>query len=360
MGQSVIVVGAGVIGASIAWQLSKAGHHVRIIDGGGAPATAASFGWVNASFFLNEEHHQLRQAGIAAWHRVMREVSVEIDWQGCLCWDLAAEEMAATYTKLRAWGYPAERLGKAEVAAREPALMAVPDAALLFPSEGAAASGQLAAQFLSAAQARGTQHIQNAHVQGLKTRGDRVVGVETANGALEADHVVIAAGTGTAALAGSIGTRIPLVPRPAYIMRTSPQPLLLNHILATPEGEVRQEPSGQLLMPIVAQHQSDTAETLEHLPTDAADDAMARLRKLIAGLDDVNWVQVSRAERPMPEDGFPIVGPIADGASVAVLHSGITLGAVIGELVAKDITASLSNEEAAMLAPYRPDRFASL
>ena len=64
-----------------------------------------------------------------------------------------------------------------------------------------------------------------------------------------------------------------------------------------------------------------------------------------------------RAERPVPADGLPVVGAIADGAYVAVLHSGITLGPIIAELVAKDIAGRLDNTDAAMLAPYRPDRF---
>ncbi|EBA12716.1 fructosyl-amino acid oxidase, putative [Roseobacter sp. CCS2] len=61
----------------------------------------------------------------------------------------------------------------------------------------------------------------------------------------------------------------------------------------------------------------------------------------------------------MPQDDFPIIGPVANGAYVAVLHSGITLGQIIAELVAKDIAGRLNNTDAAMLAPYRPDRFSA-
>ena len=357
MVQSVIVVGAGIIGSAIAWQLAKAGHEVQVVAGSGAEATSASFGWINASFFLNNDHHQLRAEGIAAWHRVMQEVSVPVDWQGCLCWDMETSEMEATFAELRAFDYPAELLSKAQVAALEPALKNIPDQALFFPSEGAASSGQLAGQFLSAAQTKGAKLFKNINVIGLMTQNGRVIGIETTQGNMLADQVIIAAGTGTSALAQSIGCNVPLVPRPAYIMRTTVLPKTLKHILATPEGEIRQEPSGQILMPAAINHQSDSAEELEHTPKNTAESAMARLRDICTGLDGAQWSEVTCAERPVPQDGLPIVGAIAEGAYVAVLHSGVTLGPIIAELAVKDLAGRLDNADAALLAPYRPDRF---
>ena len=190
-------------------------------------------------------------------------------------------------------------------------------------------------------------------------QGARAVGVETAEGLIMADQVIVAAGTGTSALAQTVGAQVPLVSRPAYIMRTSPQPPLLRHILATPEGEIRQEPSGQLLMPAALGHQGDRSDVLAQTPVAAADAAMMRLRRLIAGLEDVQWSETLRAERPVPADDLPVVGALAEGLYVAVLHSGITLGPIVAELIAADVMGKLSNAEAAMLAPYSPHRFAS-
>ncbi|WP_108814601.1 NAD(P)/FAD-dependent oxidoreductase [Loktanella sp. Alg231-35] len=354
MTQSVVIVGAGIIGAATALQLAKTGHSVRVISAGVPDATHAAFGWVNASFFIDDDHHHLRAAGIAAWHRLAAAVPVSVTWPGCLCWDVDVE---ATFAKLRAFDYPVKVLSQSQIAALEPSLRTCPKQALFFPNEGAAHSPDLSQQLLTAAQALGVQLINNVTVSGIAMQGDRAVGVETATGVISADQVIVAAGTGSSRLAQSMGATVPLVSRPAYIMRTTPLPPMLDHILATPEGEIRQEPSGQLLMPMAVGHQGDRSEMLTQSPVAAADDAMLRLRGLINGLDEVQWAETLRAERPVPADDLPIVGALAEGLYVAVLHSGITLGPVVAELIATDIAGMLSNAESAMLAPYRPGRF---
>ncbi|MGJ8622585.1 MAG: NAD(P)/FAD-dependent oxidoreductase [Yoonia sp.] len=357
MEQSVIIIGGGIIGAATALQLARAGQRVLVVNAGGAAATDAAFGWINASFFIDDDHHRLRAAGIAAWQRLTADLPVKVDWQGCLCWDMEAAELDATYAQLRGFDYPVQMLTQPQIAALEPALKLCPQQALLFPNEGAAASHQVAEQFLSAAQGFGAKLISNVRVTGIKMRGDVAIGVETSQGAILADQVLIAAGTGSAALAASIGKQIPLKSRPAYIMRTAPQAPMLRHILATPEGEIRQEPNGQLLMPVSVGHQGDTSEALSQSPIEAAEDAMTRLRGLLDGLEDTGWTEVLRAERPVPQDDLPILGPIANGVYAAVSHSGITLAPVIAELVAKDMGGRLDNHDAAMIAPYRPQRF---
>lgn len=183
--------------------------------------------------------------------------------------------------------------------------------------------------------------------------------VVTSAGRFDADQVILAAGTAVSALAETMGAYVPLMPRPAYILRTSPYAHEIGTVLASPIGEIRQEPGGGLLMPVAVNHQGDTAETLEETPQEAAEAAMVRLRRLLKGADDLEWIEVIRAERPVPQDGFPVVGQLSDGVYVACFHSGITLAPVMAELMVDDLTGAGSNSAQAMLAPYRPARFAS-
>ena len=359
MVQSIVIVGAGIIGAATALQLAKAGHNVRVISDGRPDATTSAFGWINASFYLDDDHHHLRVAGIDAWRRLTDVVPLSVTWDGCLCWDMPEPKLRETYNTLRGFGYPVEMLNQDQIRLLEPSLREVPEMALLFPNEGAAHSADIPKQLLRAAQGVGAQILRNVTVKRVKMQGGRTIGVDTSDGVIAADQVILAAGTGTAALAQSADITIPMVPRPAYILRTSPQPKVLNHILAAPNGEIRQEPSGQLLMPVAVSHQEDAAEALTQTPTEAADGAIDRLRGLFSGMDDVQWSEVLRAERPVPVDNYPVVGSIGEGLYAAVLHSGITLGPLIAELIAKEVTDGPDNATAALLAAYRPQRFTS-
>lgn len=358
MVQSIVIVGAGIIGAATALQLAKAGHHVRVVSAVGQDATSASFGWINASFYIDEDHHVLRAEGIAAWHRLAAAVDVPVTWQGCLCWDMDAAALTQTYATLQDRNYPVEMLTGAQVRALEPALNDPPEAALFFPSEGAAHGPEIHRRLLHQAQALGVQVIHNSFVTGIAMQGDRATGVETTEGIIPADQVIIAAGTGTEALAERAGCHVPLAHRPAYILRTTPQPRMLRHVLATPVGEIRQEPDGALLMPVAVGHQGDASTVLDQTPVAAADEAIVRLRSMFAGLEALQWADVIRAERPVPADDLPVVGHLRPGLYVAVMHSGITLGPVMAEMIAKDMEGKLDNAGAAMLAPYRPHRFA--
>jgi glycine/D-amino acid oxidase-like deaminating enzyme len=62
--------------------------------------------------------------------------------------------------------------------------------------------------------------------------------------------------------------------------------------------------------------------------------------------------------RPMPMDGYPVVGvlPHSPDVHVAVTHSGVTLSPIIGQYTRDEV---LHGSRTDMLAPYRPERFAT-
>ena len=98
---SVIVIGAGIVGASIAWNLSKRGCDVLVLDRSGPAAQASgnSFAWINASWFDQpDSYFALRTASLNEYHRLSAELDIPIRWGGSLEWYHTAEaqeEMAA-------------------------------------------------------------------------------------------------------------------------------------------------------------------------------------------------------------------------------------------------------------------------
>jgi len=237
----------------------------------------------------------------------------------------------------------------------EPQIATPPDRALKFTGEAAADSGQVARALLAEAIKLGAQNLRGFRVDGFVEHAGRIKGVRTAAGLLHADHVLIAAGTGSAALMQMAGTPMPMLHRPALVVRTRPVRPMLAHILVSEFGELRQLADGSLLMPAAVSHQADTAESIEGDPQEVAAQVLSRLSTLLPDLD-LDWAELTLAHRPVPQDGLPVIGAVREGLHVACMHSGITLAAIAGELVAQEMLRGVSNTSNALLEPYRPAR----
>lgn len=358
MAQKILVIGAGIIGANIAYALQRSGAEVTVVDSGGASATQSSFGWINASFFLDHDHFQLRSASIAAYRDLSQELSLLVNWSGCLCFENAGDAFDQQANALRDIGYAFEEIDAQAFSKLVPALAPPPERCLVFAQEAAAESGALAAALLSAAIAQGARALRGVRVEGFVLRGDRIVGVRTSGGELYADQVISAVGVGTQALMASLDVTVPMLTRPAVMLRTRPVPPITQHVLVTEIGEVRQLPDGALMMPAAVSHQRDASEVLSGSVQEVTDQALGRLQGLFPDVP-LSLAEISLAHRPVPADERPVVGPVMAGLYVTCMHSGITLGALVGRDVATEVLRGPSNETAKRFAPYRPGRFAA-
>ena len=81
-----------------------------------------------------------------------------------------------------------------------------------------------------------------------------------------------------------------------------------------------------------------------------------KVKAFLPGARAASLDHVTLGFRPMPTDGFPIVGAVPGVADiyVAVTHSGVTLAPVLGEDVRREL---LDEQRIDELEPYRPDRF---
>tara|TARA_R110002126_G_scaffold11810_2_gene52199 strand:+ start:1470 stop:2555 length:1086 start_codon:yes stop_codon:yes gene_type:complete len=359
----VVVVGAGIIGASVAYQLAKAGAQVTVIDGAGvaAGATGRSFGWINASFHADAAHFRLRAESMAAYHRLIEQMDMApVRWTGCLCWDGHGTALETQAAELDALGYEVEIIDRAGFAAREPHVANPPEQALAFDTEGVAETAPMAQTLMNAATALGAQVLLGVAVQGIETQGDTVTGVRIEQGVIPADRVVICGGTGSPAVLSSVGVTLPMLKRPGLLLRSAPVAPVLSHVMAAPGQEFRQDASGRIIAPTSANHQSDNLEHVSERPDVLAEATMARLQALLPEVA-LRWEQVTQAMRPVPQDGLPVMGPCGPaGLHMAVMHSGITLAPLAGELVAAGVLDQpLSNHQSDLIAPYAPQRFQS-
>lgn len=349
-----VVVGTGILGAAIAFRLAEAGCDVLAIGAGGG-ATECSFGWINASFYLDAHHHRLRREGMAAWRR-LGEVP-GLDWQGAVSWEHDAAGLEAQAAELEGHGYRVERLGMNALRDRVPGLAVAPELALAFPEEGSVEPASAARALLARAEDAGARLMLGARVEAVTARAGRVTGLRTTWGEVAADAVIVAAGCGAPALVEPLGLALPMLTRPGAMMVSRPVPRVTDTILVAPAREIRQDAAGRILAPGAVSHQGDDAERLDLGPEATAAQAKGAVEALFPGLA-LDWQRIAIANRPMPGDGRPVIGRAGpEGLFLAVMHSGVTLAAIAGEAVA-DLIAG-GDRFGALLAPYDPRRFAA-
>jgi D-hydroxyproline dehydrogenase subunit beta len=347
-----LIIGAGITGAALAYQLGKRGERVTMISTHpeGGLASNASFGWLNASNYLSHPHYHLRCEGLAAHRRLTGAVpGLPTTWQGCLWYEATDAAQEETASDLGALGYRAQRLTRAQIAARLPALGPVPENALFFPDEGHADPATLARALIAASGAE----VMRATVDSVTETQGRVTGVQTDLGRVHADRVVLAAGTGTPDLLTAFGYSLPMLKRPGLMVTTNALPPICPVILATPDQELLQDTEGHLHAPTTAGHRGDHAETLGSFPV-VVNATLQHLRALFPG-QDIRFARQAMAMRPVPGDGLPVVGqgPV-EGLWIAVMHSGATLAPVVAECLAAEI---MGEGDSPLLKDFRPARF---
>lgn len=352
--KQVIVIGAGIIGASIAWHLSRAGARVTVIadSAAGGVATPNSFAWINASWGNPEPYFRLRTRAMAEWTRLARDLpGLPLSWCGGLCWDLSAADMEAYATGHSGWGYGIERVDRAGAARIEPNLTELPDFALHVAEEGVAEPVTATRALLADAEGRGARIISSTVTALVQTDG-KITGVDTSHGLIDADEVVIAAGAGSPKIAATAGINLPIETPPGLIVHSRPSKKLLNGLVLAERLHMRQTAEGRIIAG------SDFGGA------DPGMDAKATARALFAAmkamLRDSDGLELdfhTVGYRPTPIDGFPIIGRAegVDGVYVAVMHSGITLAPAVGLFAAREI---LDGERDPLLAPYGLSRFA--
>ena len=212
----VVVAGAGIVGASIAYHLARSGASVTIIDAEG-PATHASrgtFAWINATWAKQPRHyHTLNQDSVADWHDLQASLNIPIAWGGSLEWFAAPERtdvLAAQIAEQVAWGEPARIVDAPELAELEPGLEVDAGVSAAYsPNDGAVDPVLATRVLLSAAEQLGATVKFPSALTEVSMVAGRLAGVETTTGSIKADRLVLATGAAAHAPRDFAGIEIP-------------------------------------------------------------------------------------------------------------------------------------------------------
>lgn len=362
----VAVIGVGVLGACVGWNLSRQGAEVVLVDAGrpGEGVTDWSFSWVNASNkTVRRSYFDLNVAGMAAHRELAATIGPDAWWfpSGHLRWadDPAAEaRFLRTAELLAGWGYRIELSTGAEVRRRlEPAL-ALPDevSVVLYPDEAWVHGRRLVGRLVGQAVAAGAELRSSTEVHDIGTAADGSVRtVALSDGSvLDVDAVVNAAGPSASRIAGLVARDLPMRREPGVVTRIACAPVPIHRAMHAPHIEIR--PDGDGSMVLHSREIDALIDTGEEDPAELARLLHASARQVVPQLADSRVTGTRVAFRPIPADGFPSVGavPSVPGYYEAVSHSGITLGPVLGRLLAAEI---LGGERDELLADFRPERF---
>lgn len=376
-GAHIVVVGAGIVGASAACFLRQAGHQVTVLDADTPMAGASGASDGSVSVGSKKPGFMMDVAQRA------RDFYVELERDGVLAGlfhqrptflfardEREAEVLSLHATDLIDAGVRVDRLGVDELASRIPRLGGSIVSAVSVPDDGHAIGYRIVDRMLRLADAR---VIRRAAVNKVRIERGRAVGVETDIGFIGGDAVLIAAGLGSKHLMG-LGEilrarkgQIVITDRAAENQPAFDGPLMSAAYLAAKRdvSASRRDPISLVIDPLLTGQFllggtredgiGDRETTVNHIS------AMLKQAVMVyPPLAQRRVIRTFAGVRTASVDGMPIVGahPDADGLTIATGFEGdgICLGPLMGRIAA---ALALGEASPFNISPMSPARFAN-
>jgi D-hydroxyproline dehydrogenase subunit beta len=379
MGRSpdVVVVGAGVVGASCAYYLAAAGVSVRLYDRSYVASGSSGSCEGNVLAWDKELERELPLALRSGdlWQGLSAELDdFEYDRKGSIVVAETEAELLACAERnrvLAGLGVEGEVLDADALRREEPYAAHDLPGGVLYPSDAQLEPRLATAALVRGAVRLGAELVTDVTVKAILRGPDgRATGVETSAGRVGADMVVVAAGVWTPKLLETAGLTVPVTPRKGQIVVLERSPVVFRRKLseagyvAAVEADdaalqiamvVESTPSGTALLGSSRQHVGFDRE----VELGVAGAIARRAARFFPALNDARALRVYAGLRPLTPDHVPIIGPFAEAPNICVATghegAGIGLAPATGELVALWHTGAPSPVP---IEWFSPDRFA--
>ena len=375
----VVVIGAGVVGCSVAYYLAREGVNVTLLEreaiGSGASAHATGSLSLLGAEFSPGASFQIARASYAEFPKIVPELEsatgMDLLYQRRPSLRLALDDEEADLIKdLMVWQQPRVQMrwiDAGEVQSIEPRLSPSIIGAV-YEDE----SAQLDSYRFNLALARGAElkgaNIIHRDVTGLVTSGTTISGVQTASGEIHCGTVVVAAGTWSRAFTPWLGFPVPVRPmkgerlllnypgEPLRVLISSPK---RGHMISRMDGLTSVGSTGGR---DYDQKELFWGEEFDRQPTEAARlELLQRAIDVFPDLERAELVQQLAGSRPLSPDSKPIIGPVPgrEGVLLATGHTtkGIHLGPITGRIIT-DYVCRGSTDVVSDMSEFLPDRFA--
>lgn len=367
--KKVVIVGAGIIGATLAYHLSQRdGIDVTLLerDIPGSGASGHSFAWANAFGKDPREYHTLNRRSLDMWYRLAHQLDTDIGihYGGEMRWENNPERATRLRERVRqiqTWGYPCRLITSDEMLALEPHLC---PGTVLAASLSEADIHIETDTFINVClqRAREAEAIVYAQtsVTGFVIRDNNIAAVKTTNDEFSCDVVVLASGVQTTELAALVQLHIPQQRSPGVVIKTTPCAKVLHNVavIHAPSKDekhqhlhLRQLSDGSLRIGQGTQEGINRDDSQQH-----ADALLARAKTYLPAIADAKAIPTPVGYRPMPLDGFPVLGftDSVPNLYITLMHSGVTLAPLVGEMAMLELVDDVRVD---WFDAYRPERF---
>jgi glycine oxidase len=331
----VVVIGGGVIGCAVAERLSRDRRHDVLLlerDTLGAHASGAAAGLLSPNTERAEFSLSSRSLGMfpELVERIERSgITVEYHEHDGMTPALTGEE------ERRLRSGPGRWLDTAGALAAEPGLSRRVRGVAVF-REAQVTPIRLVRALARTAAAQGAEIREGAPVGALTVGSGQLQGVETAEGPVRADVIVLAAGPWSPALASPAGVALDVRPSRGQLVMLRPRAGTgLGHVLTWRGCYLVPKPDGT----VVAGSTEEDAG-FDDRPTAEGVSGLLRFAcRAVPALGQAAVERVWAALRPATPDGQPVVGPAPDLPNLITAtghnRTGILLAPVTAELVAQ-------------------------
>jgi glycine oxidase len=339
----IAIAGGGVIGLTTAYLLAREGARVHVFDQGdfGREASWAGAGILPPSSVEHARHpfDQLRARSRQLLPDLLadlqRRTGIDSGFvrSGGLELEGAGEE--ADEREWRGAGIDCRFLDAAEAVKLEPALAPGLTGAWHLPGLAQIRNPRLLKALIAGCVAAGAALTAGCPVQRLEIRGQRVVGLHTANGLVQADRFLIAAGAWSDGLLAQAGWTPGIHPVRGQIVLLNTGMPPFRHVLMWGPRYLVPRPDGRVLIGSTEEDAGFDRRTT----AEAVQDLLALACRLVPALGSAAVERCWAGLRPGSPDGLPFLGPVPglDNLFVAAGHfrAGIQLAAGSGQVMAE-------------------------
>jgi glycine oxidase len=365
----IVVVGAGIVGCAVAYELARRGAAVSILDDRpvGAGATQASGGML-APYSEAAEGGSLLDLGIRSlelFDRFVRAVEddsgmrVGYERSGTLHVarrEESIEELTALHRAIASHGTVSHPLTPAEARSYEPQIAADQFGALLIPAQGLVSALDLTCALAEAAMRRGARRTEPAVARRISPRADGVT-IETTSGVIEAGAAVLAAGAWSGQIDVAGVTHVPVRPVRGQLLHLGWKGSPLARITWDERCYLVPWRDGTLLVGATVEDAGFEEKTTAAGVRDLLDAACA----LVPHALTADLISMRAGLRPASPDPLPIIGwsHAVPRLMYATGHyrNGVLLAPLTAALVAG---ALLDSREDPALRLTTPSRFGTL